>query len=310
MSDQNTESGREDNQHNMGCLIAQRRKSQHMTQRELADMLHITDKAVSKWERGLSCPDISILTPLAQALGITANELLSGEEKIRNRESEAETTAEAENDGKKSLEKAVENTLVYAQKAEKRKTGNLRALSTLLFSCLLLLGIVVCVICDLAISGALTWSWYPISSILLSWLVTAPAMRYGKKGITVSLAAVSVLIFPFLFVLQQLVNRDLPGTGSLLMTVGGWEALIALGYLWSIYAFFHRYSTRKWKALAFSLAGGLPVCLLINLVAFRFVGEPWLDVWDFFAYVPLAVLAILAWEKDRAAWRKASGSAR
>lgn len=51
-------------------------------------------------------------------------------------------------------------------------------------------------------------------------------------------------------------------------------------------------------------------CLLINLVAFRFVGEPWLDVWDFFAYVPLAVLAILAWEKDRAAWRKASGSAR
>ena len=50
-----------------GKFIAKKRKSMNMTQNELAKKLHITDKAVSKWERGLSFPDISILIPLAEA---------------------------------------------------------------------------------------------------------------------------------------------------------------------------------------------------------------------------------------------------
>lgn len=49
-----------------------------MTQKDLAEMLHITDRAVSKWERGLCAPDISLLEPLAKALGITITELLEG----------------------------------------------------------------------------------------------------------------------------------------------------------------------------------------------------------------------------------------
>lgn len=51
-----------------------------MTQKELADKLNITDKAVSKWERGLSFPDISILIPLAEILNISLYDLLKGEE--------------------------------------------------------------------------------------------------------------------------------------------------------------------------------------------------------------------------------------
>ena len=45
----------------MGDLISSVRKSKNMTQKELADLLHVTDKAVSKWERGISCPDIGTL---------------------------------------------------------------------------------------------------------------------------------------------------------------------------------------------------------------------------------------------------------
>ena len=48
-----------------GTLIAQARREKGMTQKELADRLHITDRAVSKWERGLCAPDLSTLEPLA-----------------------------------------------------------------------------------------------------------------------------------------------------------------------------------------------------------------------------------------------------
>lgn len=52
-----------------GALIKKLRKEKGMTQKELADQLHITDRAVSKWERGLCAPDLSLLEPLAAALG-------------------------------------------------------------------------------------------------------------------------------------------------------------------------------------------------------------------------------------------------
>ena len=60
----------------MGDLISSVRKSKNMTQKELADLLHVTDKAVSKWERGISCPDIGTLPALADILGISTDELL------------------------------------------------------------------------------------------------------------------------------------------------------------------------------------------------------------------------------------------
>ena len=52
------------------------RKSKDMTQRDLAARLNVTDKAVSKWERGLSCPDVSLLLPISQVLNTTVSELL------------------------------------------------------------------------------------------------------------------------------------------------------------------------------------------------------------------------------------------
>ena len=51
-----------------GSFIAKKRKERNMSQRELADYLHITDKAISKWERGLSFPDITVLIPLSEVL--------------------------------------------------------------------------------------------------------------------------------------------------------------------------------------------------------------------------------------------------
>lgn len=62
-----------------GLFIAGIRKEKHMTQAELADKIQVTDKAVSRWERGLGFPDINTLEPLAEALEITVLELMRSE---------------------------------------------------------------------------------------------------------------------------------------------------------------------------------------------------------------------------------------
>lgn len=63
----------------IGAFIATRRKMLNMTQMQLAQQLSITDRAVSKWERGKGLPDASIMLELCRILGITVNDLLSGE---------------------------------------------------------------------------------------------------------------------------------------------------------------------------------------------------------------------------------------
>ena len=61
-----------------GALIAQLRKEQGLTQKQLADQLHISDRTISKWERGAGFPDVSLLEPLADALHCSVVSLLEG----------------------------------------------------------------------------------------------------------------------------------------------------------------------------------------------------------------------------------------
>ena len=63
----------------IGRFIAERRKKENLTQLQLAEKLNITDRAVSKWERGKAMPDSSIMLALCNVLKITVNDLLSGE---------------------------------------------------------------------------------------------------------------------------------------------------------------------------------------------------------------------------------------
>jgi len=67
-----------------GQLIAQLRKDKGLTQKQLAEALNVTDKAVSKWERGLSFPDISMLEPIAEILDISIMEILAGARQDKN----------------------------------------------------------------------------------------------------------------------------------------------------------------------------------------------------------------------------------
>lgn len=69
-----------------GAFVALCRKEKNMTQLELAQELKVTDKAVSRWERGKGFPDISLLVPLAKALDITVLELMNSEKREKRME--------------------------------------------------------------------------------------------------------------------------------------------------------------------------------------------------------------------------------
>lgn len=67
------------NQEKIGKFIAENRKKKKLTQSELAERLGVTDRAVSNWENGKNMPDLSLFKPLCDILGISINELMSGE---------------------------------------------------------------------------------------------------------------------------------------------------------------------------------------------------------------------------------------
>ncbi|MDD6703948.1 MAG: helix-turn-helix transcriptional regulator [Clostridiaceae bacterium] len=67
------------NENKTGVFISTLRKEKELTQAQLAEKLNVTDKAISRWETGKGMPDSSLLVPLANILGITVNELLTGE---------------------------------------------------------------------------------------------------------------------------------------------------------------------------------------------------------------------------------------
>lgn len=86
-----------------GFLIASLRKEKGLTQKELADKLGITDRAVSKWERGLGCPDISLLDDLSRILNISILEILKGRRLNKDEIVNNESIIESMNYSKENL---------------------------------------------------------------------------------------------------------------------------------------------------------------------------------------------------------------
>lgn len=91
-----------------GQFITEARKEKNLTQKELGDRLFVSDKTVSKWERGQSIPNVMLLMPLAEVLGITVTELLRGE---RIMEEQRLETSEVEGLVTGSLDLSLKNSV-------------------------------------------------------------------------------------------------------------------------------------------------------------------------------------------------------
>ena len=95
----------------IGKYIAGKRKALGMTQKQLAEKLNMSDKSVSKWERGICLPDVSVYMELCEILGISINEFLAGED------------IDAEN-----VEKKSEDNIIQVTKDSKKKQKNLKCI--------------------------------------------------------------------------------------------------------------------------------------------------------------------------------------
>ena len=123
-----------------GIIISEARKKLKMTQKDLADLLYVSDKAVSKWERGLCFPDISALIPLTEILKINLYDLLRGE-KVN----------------KEDVEETLKNTINYSNNEIKRKKKKYIVISTIIISIIALISAISLILMSKNIDlGAIT----------------------------------------------------------------------------------------------------------------------------------------------------------
>ena len=268
------------NQIEIGKFIAKCRKEKKLTQAQLAEKLNITDRAVSKWEMGKNMPDTSIMLELCEILGITVNELLSGEKiDMENYE--------------KYEKKVDENLIALKRKDENNMTKNV--IISILFSITLLTGIMVCLICNIAISGNLTWSLIPVSSIVFAWVISFPSIILGKRGIIISLISLSVFIIPYLFLLSSFLKV------KEIFSIGTVMAVISIIFLWIIVAIFSRIGeTSKLVILGITFLLAIPFMFIINIMLSKMIAEPIFDVWDMLSIFILLILAFISFLCDYA----------
>ena len=102
-----------------GAFIAAKRKEQNITQKELAERIGVTNKAVSRWETGKGFPDVSVLKPLSEALNVTITELINGESSV------PETVQE-------QSDNAILETIAYSKSMSRKTISMLLLLAGLL----------------------------------------------------------------------------------------------------------------------------------------------------------------------------------
>ena len=186
------------NNEKMSQIISQLRKEKKLTQKELADQMGVTDKAVSKWERGLSFPDISLLPKLSEVLGVTVNDLVNAENGISS----------------KPIENVFPNTPVPNNKNAAKGTTRkfiLAGLGLIPLTCMILF------LSSKAIDLGLSWVLIPVSIIAPLWLISIIGTFVMNKNKIASSLFCGALIFSATYYfasLNQATTRDIAKYGE------------------------------------------------------------------------------------------------
>lgn len=144
-----------------GEFFKQKRCEKELTQKELADLLFVSASAVSKWEKGVAHPDITLLPKLSEILGVSEHELITA-----------------------SMDKQARQ-----EKSQAKKWRALTNTWKLFFIITYSIALLTCFICNLAVSGTLDWFWIVLSAILLAFSFTnLPKLIKKYKLILIPLA--------------------------------------------------------------------------------------------------------------------------
>ena len=261
------------NKESLGACIRTRRKALGLTQRAFAQRVFVTESAVSKWERGLSYPDIATLQRICQALEISEGELLAaGEDQEVQQEREPQKCCEPP-EFQEYREPPEPQAARPAEKTPSRLSRGLLWGQLSLYG----LSLAVCFLCDLLDGGWLSWFWLVLAGELTAASLTAvPLLAGERRGLWTLGAFTAALVFLL---------------GVCCLYAGGdWFWVAVLGTLLGLATVFLPYVLRylpfPWRDSRFPLYLGAEL-LLLELLLFaseRLSGGGWF---------PVAALAVL-----------------
>lgn len=129
---------------NFGNFFKLKRIEKNLTQKQLADILYVSESAVSKWEKGVAHPDISLLPKIAEILEVSEHELITASVDFQAR----------------------------TDKVQAKKWRTLSFSWSLFFYISYIITLIPCFICDLAINKTLSWFWIVLAALLLAFCLT------------------------------------------------------------------------------------------------------------------------------------------
>ena len=158
----------------------------------------------------------------------------------------------------------------------------------IIFVLLLLIGIVVCTMCDIALLDTYTWSLLPISSIIFAWVALIPYKRYGKKGIWGSIVILNTCIISYLYAVSNIVKNH-----KIISTIGIKLSIISIIYILCMFILFKVLKKKKYKVIGFSLLIGVPMCIFINVRLSKMYRQTLIDIWDLLAALTIFILSVV-----------------
>jgi hypothetical protein len=156
----------------------------------------------------------------------------------------------------------------------------------LLYSSTLFIAILVCLICNLAIDGIVSWSLIPASAIIFTWAIFFPVLYLKKRGIIISFISLSMFTLPFLFLISHFTET------KEVFTIGTATAVPSIVFLWVVTAIFHFLGKKRISTAAgISFLLSIPFLFTINIILSNMIAEPLLDIWDIFSALLLLTAA-------------------
>ncbi len=165
-----------------GRYITEKRKEANLTQEELANKLYVIPTTISKWERGISYPDITVITNICKELNISEHEFF--------------TACDDE-----------------AMNKEKKEIQKYRTIKKLLFNIInlgYLIGIISCFICNLVIDHKLSWFLIVLIGVLISFSITSlpSCLKNNKYKFCKIFAIITILVYILLFIINYVNNGN------------------------------------------------------------------------------------------------------
>lgn len=246
-----------------GEFFKQKRLEKNLTQKQLASQLFVSESTVSKWEKNVAHPDITLLPKLAEILGVTEHELITASIDNKTRE----------------------------EKNQAKKWRTLSFSWNLFFYITYSLALIPCFICDLAINKGLTWFWIVLSALVLSFtftnlpslvkkhkLLILPASMFGALVLLLGVCCIYThgdwFIIPVLSILLSLVIIFAPiyiSKYEILKKVRHYKDFISVAICYvmlnilliatDIYCVVNGYSKSHWY-----LSLGFPITLVCYLI--------------------------------------------